>query len=209
MNKILRKYIRATCKKVESQNFELDLTKFLELTKSKFRISLSRNFELVSQKFELASLCKFCTFCTWPYLIRLRLFYAGTKFLNNGTVVEKMWNILGILWQNSAETMGCVSLECNQITCRCCSSPRVWFSFSAWWRHQMETFSALLAFCAGNSPGTGEFPSQRPTTRGFAVFFDLRLNKRLSKQSWGWWFETLSRPLWRHRDGNHDIQKVP
>ena len=29
-------------------------------------------------------------------------------------------------------------------------------------------------------------------------FFDLRLNKRLSKQSWGWWFETQSRLLWRH-----------
>ena len=29
-------------------------------------------------------------------------------------------------------------------------------------------------------------------------FFDLRLNKRLSKQSRGWWFETLSRSLWRH-----------
>ena len=62
----------------------------------------------------------------------------------------------------------------------------------------METFSALLALCAGNSPVTGEFPAQRPVTRSFGVFFDLRLNKRLSKQSWGWWFETLSRPLWRH-----------
>ena len=70
--------------------------------------------------------------------------------------------------------------------------------FSAWWRHQMETFSALLAICAGNSPVPGEFPAQRPVTRSFDVFFDLRLNKRLSKQSWGWWFETLSRPLWRH-----------
>ena len=45
---------------------------------------------------------------------------------------------------------------------------------------------------------TGEFPAQRPVTRSFDVFFDLRLNKRLSKQKWGWWFETLSRPLWRH-----------
>ena len=62
----------------------------------------------------------------------------------------------------------------------------------------METFSALLALCAGNSPVTGEFPSQRPVTRTFNVFFDLRLNKRLSKQSWGWWFETPSRSLWRH-----------
>ena len=65
-----------------------------------------------------------------------------------------------------------------------------------WWRHQ--TSSALLALCAGNSLVTGEFPSQRPVTRSFDGFFDLRLNKRLSKQSWGWWFETPSRPLWRH-----------
>ena len=41
-----------------------------------------------------------------------------------------------------------------------------------------------------NSPHKGQWL--------FDVFFDLRLNKRLSKQSWGWWFETISRPLWRH-----------
>ena len=62
----------------------------------------------------------------------------------------------------------------------------------------METLSALLAICAGNSPGTGEFPAQRPVALSFDVFFDLRLNKRLSEQSWGWWFETLSCPLWRY-----------
>ena len=61
----------------------------------------------------------------------------------------------------------------------------------------METFSALVAICVGNSPVTGEFPAQRPVTRSFDVFFDLRPNKRFSKQSWGWWFETPSRPLWR------------
>ena len=71
----------------------------------------------------------------------------------------------------------------------------------AWWRHQMETFSALLAICAENSPVPGEFPTQRPVTRSFDVFFDLRLNKRLSKQWWGLWFETLTRLLWRHRNG--------
>ena len=68
----------------------------------------------------------------------------------------------------------------------------------SWWRHQVETFSALLAFCAGNSPVPGEFPSPRPVTRSFDIFFDLWLNKRLSKQSWGWWFETPSCSLWRH-----------
>ena len=46
----------------------------------------------------------------------------------------------------------------------------------SWWRHQMETFSALLAICAGNSPVSGEFPAQRPVTLSFDVFFDLRLN---------------------------------
>ena len=62
----------------------------------------------------------------------------------------------------------------------------------------METFSALLAICAGNSPVTGEFPTQRPVTRSRDVFFDLCLNKRLSKQLRGWWLETTSRSLWHH-----------
>ena len=46
-----------------------------------------------------------------------------------------------------------------------------------WWHHQMETFSASLVLCAGNSLVTGEFPSQRPVTRSFDIFFDLRLEK--------------------------------
>ena len=50
----------------------------------------------------------------------------------------------------------------------------------------------------GEFTGPGEFPTQRPVTRSFDVYFDLRLNKRLCKQSWGWWFETLLCPLWRH-----------
>ena len=62
----------------------------------------------------------------------------------------------------------------------------------------METFSALLAFCAGNSPVIGEFPAQRPVTQSLDVYFDLRLNTLLSKQWWGWWFETPSCPLWRY-----------
>ena len=58
----------------------------------------------------------------------------------------------------------------------------------------METFSALLALCAGNSPSTGEFPTQRPVTRSFDVFFDLRLKKRLSDAG----------DLRRHR-AHHDV----
>ena len=52
----------------------------------------------------------------------------------------------------------------------------------------------------GEFTGPGEFPAQRSVTRSFDVFFDLRLNKRLSKQPWGWWFETPACSLWRHRN---------
>ena len=71
----------------------------------------------------------------------------------------------------------------------------------AWWRHQMEPFSALLDICAGNSPVTDEFPAQRPVTRSIDAFFYLRLNKRLSKLLWDWCSETPSRSLWRHCNG--------
>ena len=63
--------------------------------------------------------------------------------------------------------------------------------YSSWWRHQMETSSASLAFCAGNSPVIGEFPSQRPVTRSFDVFFDLHIN--------GWLNNREAGDLKRHR----------
>ena len=51
----------------------------------------------------------------------------------------------------------------------------IWYCISytvcTWWRHRMETFSALLAICAGYSPVTGKFPAQRPVTRSFDGFF--------------------------------------
>ena len=62
----------------------------------------------------------------------------------------------------------------------------------------METFSALLAFCVGNSPVTGEFLSQRPVTQSFDVFFDLCQNQELSKQWRRQWFETPLHSLWRY-----------
>ena len=66
----------------------------------------------------------------------------------------------------------------------------------SWWRHQLETYSASLTLLCGEF--TGEFPTQRPMTLSFDDFFDPRVNKWLSKQSWGWWFETSSSSLWRH-----------
>ena len=61
--------------------------------------------------------------------------------------------------------------------------------------------SRVTGHLCGNSPVPGEFPAQRAMTRSFDVFFDLCPNKSLSKQSWGWWFETPSHPLWRYCSG--------
>ena len=58
-------------------------------------------------------------------------------------------------------------------------------NINSWWHHQMERFSALLAICAGNSPVPGQFHAQRPVTRSFDVFFDLRLNKPLNNRGAG------------------------
>ena len=76
-----------------------------------------------------------------------------------------------------------------------------------WNRNNVMTSSngnifRVIGHLCGNSPVTGEFPAQRPVTRSFGVFFDLCLNERFSKQSWGWWFETPSRPSWRHCNEN-------
>ena len=59
----------------------------------------------------------------------------------------------------------------------------------------------------GEFTGPGEFPTQKPVTRSFDVLFDLRLNKRLSKQPWGWWLETPSWSLWRQRNAEDLTQR--
>ena len=103
------------------------------------------------------------------------------------TVVFILWHLLWrlTLLMNAAYW---ASIHCNHMEDSYCIF--VCGCDLSWWRHHMDIFSALQAICAGNSPVPGEFPAQRPVTRSFDVFFDLRLNKRLSKQSRGWWFET-------------------
>ena len=69
------------------------------------------------------------------------------------------------------------------------------------WSYQIETFSALLVLCVGNWPVPDDFPSQRLVMRSF-VFSDLRLNKRLTKESRRRWSETPSRSLWHYCNGS-------
>ena len=100
----------------------------------------------------------------------------------HGFIVPLLWLYHPILvnpcnWLNhirSPWSWSCDCLRGNEVTME------DMYKIKPWWRHQMETFSALLALYAGNSLGTGEFSAQRPVTQSFDVFFDLRLNKRLS-----------------------------
>ena len=138
-------------------------------------------------------------------------FLISQTFHNNSANIIKKHIIFNIMTDHQNDAWSNANIHpCEIISCRLCAEAVLQLSLQriiphpekkiSWWRHQMEIFSALLAICAGNSPAPGEFPAQRPVTRSFDVFFDLRANKRLSKQSRGWWFETQSRSLWRHRN---------
>ena len=118
-------------------------------------------------------------FCQWFYICHREAFFVNSHYHHAVYVVFKMdpnvvltyWHIIPPEYHHYAELLDGVD-HINSLTgifCRAC----VWDE--AWWRHQMETFSASLALCAGNSPVTGECPSQRTVTRSFDVFFYLRL----------------------------------
>ena len=120
------------------------------------------------------------------------------KFFGFGAAYIRCFTVYLKVYAHGSFIVVCV-LVCHRSIL--CISFRITSLDWSWWRHQMETFSALLAICAGNSPVIGEIFSQRPVTRGFDNFFDLGLNERLSKESWSWWFETPSCPLW----GNNNV----
>ena len=107
------------------------------------------------------------------------------------------------------------NIECQKMECVGILSVIDWFTWMRlvvpWWRHKMETFSELLAFCEGNSlvidvspppppPPHTHTHSQRPLTRNVNIFFGLRLNKRLSQPSKRRCFDTPSRSLWRQNN---------
>ena len=76
---------------------------------------------------------------------------------------------------------------CSNQSYACHDDVIKWRYFPRYWPFMREIHRSPV-----NSPHKGQW-------RG-ALMFSLICDwkKRLSKQSWGWWFETLSRPLWRH-----------
>ena len=142
--------------------------------------------------------------CIW-YDVGIRLFYIIAMILSNYCIYHDDVKTIVLHAYCKYTTVFRTGLQgrtvCNWLVIPCINIFEIKIKINKkWWRHQMETFSALLAICAGNSTVSGEFPAQRPVTRSFDVFFDLRPNKRLNKQWWGWWFETPLCSLWRHRN---------
>ena len=105
--------------------------------------------------------------------------------LHVGMVVDSLWPC-DTMWSSLLEVMACRQSI---------------IMFTTMTSSNGNIFRVTDPLC-GEFTGPGEFPTQRPVTRSFDVFFDLRLNKRVSKQPWGWWFETLSWSLWRHCNAN-------
>ena len=133
--------------------------------------------------------------CQWLEIgrkLKLSLIFTSDAFANSLPKVKCI--SIRILWARASDG---TAMPCD-------TAPR--YGFGKTTINNMMTssngniFRVTGPFCAGNSPVPGEFPAQRPVTRSFDVFFDRCPNKRLSKQSWGWWFKTSSRPLWRHRN---------
>ena len=88
---------------------------------------------------------------------------------------------------------------CNYITSLSSLCKHIW-KYCIMTSSNGNIFRVTGPLC-GVFTGPGEFPTQGPVTRSFDVFFHLCLNKRLNKQPWCWWFETLPWSLWRHSNG--------
>ena len=122
-----------------------------------------------------------CIFTMSANFILLNPFHHGSWFVGQG---HGLVPVSKPLPESIMKTVACQTLLLAEITLFVLVT-HIWFEKCAatclgnglspfpWWRHQMETFSGLLAFCVGNSPVTGEFPSQRPVTQSFDVFFEL------------------------------------
>ena len=148
------------------------------------------------------------------FIIFLRTIPKSLMALSTGTIRNLSWSYLiflmtsGLLSTSDERNIfgNCFNIFLNS---------RMMISFQWWkmvhlllaWRANLihddvikyKHFPRYWFFVCGEF--TGELPTQRPVTRSFDVFFDLSLHVRLSKQSYGWWFETPSCSLWRHCNG--------
>ena len=148
------------------------------------------------------------TFCRYQIVCWIKNILDFTQFMHiqwfdetirviaNNLILVHNFHVVDPICQIRSKFHNIVSLSFSADMCRPFLTPRqegrtnyinaAFISvryYCSWWRHKIEIFSALLALCEGNPSVTDGFPSWRPVTRSFDFFFDLHLNKQLSKQS--------------------------
>ena len=139
---------------------------------------------------DVSNSVSYCTYRRISYLSKLRW------------VTRPNWAAVhSRIWDQKKNIMLCLSRPQEQSTIVVCYWP-ISSEFLMMTSSNGNIFRVTGHLC-GEFTGPGEFPTQRPVTRSFDVFFDLRSNKRLNKQWRGWWFQTQSCPLWRHRNVLH------
>ena len=120
-----------------------------------------------------------------------------------GNIVPKQWTLSGFLQHTSVSA---IYIYNNKISQQLQVSDMNKNASTCMMTSSNGNIFRVTGLLCGEFTGPGEFPTQRSVTRSFDVFFDLRLNKRLSKQPWGWWFESPSWSLWRQCNVWHSFQ---
>ena len=141
------------------------------------------------------------------FIITCEILYRSTVYMIYLTVIILRWGIscyiktircnfytFAVFKPKHAE-IWCLLFHYSYI-----KSQLVYFTLMIFHKYTISYHIVIYSSNDYMTPVTGEFSTQRPATRSFDVFFDLRLNKRLSKQWWGWRFGMPSGPLWRHCD---------
>ena len=128
-------------------------------------------------------LCKMAAILSRPQCIEVKYFSCSSLYVLRRHRRDANYHLI--------KCKGCVTIVVGWFFCRQHFEKRIMMTSS-----NGNIFRVTGPMC-GEFTDPGEFPTQRPVTRSFDVCFDLRLNKQLSKQSWGWWFETPSWSLCR------------
>ena len=141
---------------------------------TKTHFALYGVFMILARKWKKGSIRKYVAYISNPIKadFLLEQYNYGRRSLHTTGVIKWQSQTSPVIVMCPSASWGCYifwSFQKYHQT-KMCSYNHFVLGMS-WWRHQMETFSALLAFCAGNSPVIGVFPTQRPVTRSFDVFF--------------------------------------
>ena len=144
-------------------------------------------FWYVSMPQTLAEICRNMGICRSFRAVATREIYPGSDLLGFASFILIVWFFPHGLYSCTG------SLPSLLRECGCLHHDDV-----IKWKH----FPRFWPFVRGIHRSRWIPRTKASDAELWCFFFYLRLNKRLSKQPWGWWFETPGWSLWRDRNGN-------